>query len=154
MWTNYPGIELNWFEALWRLEEKKLKTCHQMSTCPHYHKKGLSRSWISQEQMQNVQKWKMLRQSVQKLSLSLSNLWSSCHSYGSFKLAFEMGNTNLPTIVPSTIFIKNIKLCKFQALEIKGFFLMFSFKYEEYVIKFNDIYNALVPAIFINEAIT
>ena len=65
-----------------------------------------------------------------------------------------MGNTNLPSIVPSTIFIKNIKLCKFQALEIKGFFLMFSFKYEEYVIKFNDIYNALAPAIFINEAIT
>ena len=37
----------------------------------------------------------------------------------------------------------------------KGFFLMFSFKYEEYVIKFTyDIYNALAPAIFINEPIT
>ena len=28
------------------------------------------------------------------------------------------------------------------------------FKYEEYVIKVNDIYNALAPAIFINEPIT
>lgn len=46
-------LEFNWIDLKhfedWK--KKKLKTCHQMSTCPHYHKKGLSRSWISQEQM-------------------------------------------------------------------------------------------------------
>ena len=50
--------------------------------------------------------------------------------------------------------LKTSNYASFKHWKSKVFFLMFSFKYEEYVIKFNDIYNALAPAIFINEAIT
>ena len=50
---------------------------------------------ISQEQTQNVQKWKMFTQSVQKLSLSFLNLWSSCHSHGSLSLHLKWGGQSL-----------------------------------------------------------
>ena len=39
------------------------------------------------------------------------------------------------------------ELCK----EIRGFFFFVSFKYEEYLIKLNDIHNAQMPAILLNE---
>ena len=79
MCSNYPGIKLKPALGTWAVKIEHLLSC---SRCPINCKTGHFTSKKERERLQNVKRWKMHVQSVQKILFFIvkyANLWVFCY---------------------------------------------------------------------------